>query len=101
MPMYSARTDNNRNSSPNINNINDVMVPNPGEGTPSINVLIMPMIRAMNEIPERIRPAIGINFKGLRELANIPRIAKAPVTNGLNEDVPPVRAGRSYSILVD
>ena len=79
----------------------DVIVPKPGDGTPSMNVLITPTMSAMNEIPESVKPAIGINYKGLRELANIPRIAKAPVTNGLNEDVPPVRAGRSYSILVE
>jgi hypothetical protein len=101
MPMYSARTESNRNRRPNIKSMRDVIVPKPGDGTPSINVLIIPITRAINEMPERIKPAMGINFKGLRELANIPRIAKAPVTNGLNEDVPPVRAGRSYSILVD
>ncbi len=101
MPMYSAITESRRNKIPNINKIREVTVPNPGEGTPLIKALITPTTKAMNDTPERMSAAIGTNFNGLRELANIPLTAKAPVTNGLNDDVPPVRAGRSYSILVD
>ena len=81
--------------------MSEVIVPKPGEGTPSINARMTPKNNAIKDMPERIRPAIGINFNGYNELANMPRIAKAPVTNGLNEEVPPTRAGRSYSILVD
>jgi hypothetical protein len=99
--MYSARTDSNRNKIPNISKISEVIVPKPGDGTPSMNARITPKIKAIKEIPERIKPAIGIIFSGFNELASIPRIAKAPVTNGLNDEVPPVRAGRSYSILED
>jgi hypothetical protein len=99
--MYSASTDSSRNKIPNINRISDVTVPKPGDGTPLMNARTTPMIKAMKEIPESIKPAMGMSFNGFNELASIPRIAKAPVTKGLNDEVPPVRAGRSYSILED
>ena len=99
--MYSARTDSSRNKIPNISKISEVIVPKPGEGTPSMKTRITPMIKAMKEIPESIKPAMGMSFNGFNELASIPRIAKAPVTKGLNDEVPPVRAGLSYSILED
>ena len=95
IPTYSAITLSIKKSKPNISRISEVIVPNPGKGTPRKTACRAPNPMLMNDNTDNTIPITGMIFSGFNELASTPRIAKPAVTNGLKEDVPPTRGWRS------